>query len=288
MPRYINNYSLPVYFRNTVFTPNTEVETLDVPVTRATVVSTIIEPFVIATGSNDVLLLKFNNESAAWTTVTLTAGSRTAAQIASDINTVIGTTVASSEGGKLKLVAPVVSNINNSVFINDTGSTAAATIGLSTDDINPIEQSALQCYVIGSVAETYNITSANNTFIFKFNNSARWITATLTIGATQTADDIVNDINLAYSIATGEAPNIALAVDIDLDNYIKLIAPIYDNFKSQVFIKSTGNTALAVLGFNGDNFNEIISSQYPTLIKTSDLPIYNPIINEWSYKKTNN
>jgi hypothetical protein len=137
--------------------------------------------------------------------------------------------------------------------------------------------------VLSTNAELYNITDANNTFIFKVNENSSWITATLTVGVGRTAEQISADINFAYTTATADANRIALAVIpviIGGNVHIKLLAPIYNNFQSYLYIKSTGNTALAVLGFTGDNFIPVRQSGFPSLIKTNELPLYNPIISE--------
>lgn len=278
MPKYVNSLSQPIYAGNTVFAPNQEVETLDTLDNRAFIVGTVSETYNIQVGVNDTLLIKFNEESA-WTTITLTnGGAQTAANIAADIEAIYAG-VASAEGGKIRLDAPVVNNILNSIYIATTGSTAAVTLGLSTDDVNPVALISLQAFKISANAETYNITANNNTFIFKINNSG-WIIATLTIGATQTAADIVADINTAYTTATADANKVAQAVTIDALIYVKLIAPVYNNYLSKLYIKSTLNTALSILGFSGDDIDPIAQSLYPSLIKTAELPLYNPMISE--------
>ena len=283
MPKYINKLSNPIFFGNVSFLPNQETQTYDTIDNRAFSIGSVIETFAIVGAVNDQLLIRFNNESA-WTTITLTAGAaRTAAQIATDINTGYGLTVAVDEGGYIRINAPINNNIISAVYIASTGSTAAVTLGLTVDDVNPISLVAIQAFRLSSNAETYNITSANNTFIFKVNNSRNWITATLTVGATQSAADIAADINLAYEVATGNTDKIALADEPITGSgnvYVKLIAPIYNNYESKLYIKSTGNTSLVVLGFSGDNFEPISQFSYPSLDKTSDLPLYNPIISE--------
>lgn len=281
MPKYLNNLAQPVYFNNTVFPPNQEVETYDTLENQAFAVGSIAETFNIAAG-NKVLKIKFNEETV-WTTVTLTeGGAQTAADIILDINTAYGRVVASDEGGKVRIDAPRVNNILNSIYIATVGSTAAATLGLSTNAVNPVSCVSLQAFKISANAETYNIDSTNNIFIFKVNNGS-WITATLTVGATQTAAEIVSDINSAYETATADANKIAFAVipiTIGGAVHIKLRAPVYNNFQSKLYIKLTNNTALTVLGFIGDNNKPAAKSLFPSLIKTSELPLYNPIFNE--------
>jgi hypothetical protein len=278
VPKYINKSSNPVYFGNSVFTPNQEVETLDTLVTRAFIVGTKLEPYNIQVGVNDLLMIKFNEETT-WTNITLTDGvAQTAADIAADIEAVYSG-VASDEGGKLRLDTPVVNNVLNSVYVA-TGGTANGTIGLPTNDSNPVSSISLQAFKVSTNSEVFNVTSANNVFIFKVNNYGNWIIATLTIGAAQTAAQIAADINTAYEIATADATKIAFAVTIDGSIYVKLISPIYNNFQSRLYIKLTHNTALSLLGFSGDNFDPISQSSYPSLIKTSVLPLYNPMISE--------
>ena len=279
MPKYINNLSNPVYFDNTVFVPNQEVETYNTLDTKAFVVGTVAEPYNIQVGINDTLLIKFNNEST-WTTVTLSnGGAQTAANVVSDIEAIYPG-VAFDESGRVRIEAPSESNVLSSVYIATTGDTASTTLGLTTNDVNPISVVSLQAFKISTNAETYNVAANTNTFIFKVNNNLDWITATLTIGAAQTAAQVAADINSAYEIATADANKVAFAVTIDAVNYVKLISPIYNNFQSKLYIKSTGNTALSLLGFSGDNFDPISRSLYPCLIKTSVLPLYNPILSE--------
>jgi hypothetical protein len=280
VPRYINNFSHPVYFDQTVFIPNQEVETLDVIDNRAFVMSSLNETFLIGAGNQD-LLIRFNNETA-WTTVTLTNGAAvTAAQIIADINTAYGATVASDQGGYIRLEAPY-NNTSCAVYIATTGSTAAATLGFTNSDVNPIDLVAMQVYRFNTLVETYNITTANNTFIFKLNADADWTTVTLTTGVARTAAQIAAEINLAYETTNANANKVAFAEEpvVGAGFHIKLLAPLYNNFESKIYIKSTGNTALAVLGFTGDNFTPIVSSLYPSLSRTNVLPLYNPIISE--------
>jgi hypothetical protein len=286
MPKYVNNYANPVYYNNVTFIPNQEVETYDTLENRASVVGTVAQNYAIVGAANDTLYIRFNDEIA-WTVVSLTAGAaRTAAQIVADINAAYGSVVASAEGGKVRLDAPIVSNVLNSVYIGALSAqsiAACATLGLPSDSSNPVVCVSLQAFVISQNIQTYNITVNNNTFIFKVNNWPYWITATLTTGAARTAAQIAYDINYAYETATADANKIAFAVEPITGSgeiYVKLIAPVYNNIQSKLYIKTTGNTALAILGFTGDNFSPIAESSFPTLVKTAELPLYNPIISE--------
>ena len=284
MPKYINKSTVPIYYGNTVFVPNKEAQTYNVIPVRAFTVGSVAETFDIVLGVNDELYIRFNEEIA-WTIVTLTAGvARTAAQIVSDINTAYGSVVASSENGKIRLDAPIVSNILNSVYIATTamGSTAAVTLGLTTGGANPVSKVSLQAFYLSENAENYVVTSANNNFIFKVNNSD-WITATLTIGAARTAAEVVADINSAYEIATGDPNKVAFAVvpvTIGGNVHVKLAAPIINNTDSRLYIKTTGNTSLILLDIESDDYNPIAVSSYPMLYRTSVLPLFNPIISE--------
>ena len=286
MPKYVNNAAVPVYFNGTVFVPNQEVETYDTLENRAIVVGTVAQNYAIVGAANDTLYIRFNNETA-WTVVTLTAGAaRTAAQIVTDINTAYGSVVASVEGGKIRLDAPAVSNTLNAIYnaaISAQSTAACATLGLPSDSSNPVAVACLQAFSISQNISTYNITANNNTFIFKVNENSNWIIVTLTIGAARTAVEIAAEINLAYETATADANKIAFAVEPLTGSgeiYIKLLAPVYNNYQSRIYIKSTGNTALTVLGFTGDNFAPVAQSLFPSLIKTAELPLYNPIISE--------
>lgn len=284
MPTYINRLSTPVYFNDVVYVPNQPVESFDSMENQAFIVGTVDETFAIVGGVNDALLIRFNDEDV-WTTVTLTAGgAQTAADVIADINTAYGATVAYAEGTRVRIQSPIRSNILSTVYIATavTGSTAAVTLGFVTDDVNPVSSIFFEASVISTNAETYNITAANNTFIFKPNNWPSWISATLTVGATQSAADIASDINSAYETATADATPVAAAVTPVAGGavYVKLLAPIYNNFQSKLYIKTTGNTALATLGFTGDDFDPIAESSYPFLVRTNVAPFYNPIIAE--------
>lgn len=284
MPTYKNNLAQPVYFGDDVFVPNQEIKTFNTLDNVAFVVGSVLATYDIQTGISDVLYIRFNQETT-WTVVTLTSGGTQAvSDIVTDINTAYGATVASDDGQRVRISAPVKNNVLSAVYIGTVGvgSTAAATLGLTTDAVNPVSLVALQAFVYSSHAQTYNITANNNTFIFKVNNYLSWITATLTIGATQTAADIVADINLAYETATADTTKIASAiVPVTAGStYVKLAAPIYNNFRSKLYIKSTDNTALSVLGFSGDDFKPIVRSRYPSLVKISELPMHNPMLSE--------
>jgi len=185
------------------------------------------------------------------------------------------------EGGYVRLVAPVNSTLS-AVYIATTGSTAAATLGFVTDDNNPVDLVAMQVFRFSSLAELMILQQLNNTIYFKFNNNPNWITATLTTGTARTAAQIAAELNFAYETATADATKIAFAVEptTGAGFHIKLVSPIYNNFESKLYIKSTGNTALADLGFTGHDFNPIVSSLFPSIAKTAELPLYNPIIDE--------
>ncbi|MDD4081857.1 MAG: hypothetical protein PHD05_00585 [Sphaerochaetaceae bacterium] len=283
MPRYINNSNIPIYYNETVFRPYYEVEILDTLKTQASVLGNVAENYTITLGVDDTLLIRFNDE-VAWTTVVLTAGAgRTATNIVTDINTAYGSTVAFTENGYVRITAPRRNNTFSAIYIENTGSTAATLLGLATDDVLPVDQCSSQVFTLSSNSETYNIDATNNTFIFKFNDNINWITATLTIGATQTAENVAYDINQAYQIATNETTKVAFAVTpvTGGNTYIKLIAPNYNNaFGTKLYIKSTNNTALTVLGFTGDNYEPLFVSNYPSLVQISPLPLYNPILKE--------
>ena len=279
MPRYINTLSNPVNYNNTAFIPNQEVETYDTLDTSSFVIGTELETYNIVAGVSDVLDIRFNDEDV-WTTITLTAGiAQSAADVVADIEAIYPG-IASDEGGRVRIDVSVVSNIFNAIYIGTT-STSAAILGFLTDDVNPISCVSLQAFKISQNAEPYNVTASDNTFIFKANNG-EWATAVLTIGAARTAAEIAAELNYAYESATTDATKVALAVTpiVGGGTYLKLLAPIYSNTKSVLYIKSTNNTALSLLGFVGDDYNAVARSLYPSLFKTADLPLYNPILNE--------
>ena len=280
MPKYLNTASYPIYFGDAVFPPQTPVETLDVIDNLAFVVGVIGQPYNITTGVNDTLLIRFNNEDT-WTTVTLTAGaSQTAQDVADDINAAYDSTVAYSEGGHVKLIAPRIYDDFSAVWIGTTGGTANSTVGLFGSDFSPKNLVARQVFINCAQIEPYNITSSNNTFIFKFNDED-WITATLTTGAARTAEEIAADLNDAYFAATGKEIKIAQAVELISGSgevRVQLLAPVVNNYQSKIYIKETGNTALTVLGFGFNDSIPLIINQYPQLFQLETLPLYNPII----------
>jgi len=284
VPTYINNYTKPVYYGDTVFIPNQAVQTLNVLDNRAFIIGTKEETFAI-TGTNNSLVLRFNDEDA-WTTVSLTTGAaQHATDIANDINTAYGSTVASAEGGRIRIDAPISSNVFSAIYIAATGTSAHTVLGLTTNDVNPVAAKFLNAFIISDNASPYTITTADNTFIFKCNNNPGWITVSLTTGVAVTAETVAADINAAYEEATADATKVAFAVTpiTGGDTYVKLVAPLYNSTESKLYIKSTGNTALTPLGFLGDDFEPVVKSSYPTLIETSDLPLYNPILAETTY-----
>jgi hypothetical protein len=256
--------------KNQVYKVSTNYETYDI----------IAAP---APGNNDVLLIRFNKETA-WTTVTLTAGiGRTAAQIATDINTTYGSAVASDSGGLVKIQAPYYGEEVSEIYIATavTGSTAAATLGFTTSDTNPIVSGTKISIINSDNYETYNITNLNNTFIFKFNFEYEWTVATLTIGAARTAQEIVDDLNTAYQQKTSYANKAFSAVEPIAgsgDILIRLTAPKIDNVRSAIYIKETGNTALTVLGFSGNDTQAIVKIDFPVVPVSSSY--YNPILAE--------
>jgi hypothetical protein len=109
------------------------------------IVSNEIENYDIGFGTTDVLKIKFNDSSVGYTdsftTVTFTSGSRTAAQIADDINTAVGSILASVHidddgNNRLKIVAPEGDVVYN-IFIAITDSTCLSVLGLTGNDTLP-------------------------------------------------------------------------------------------------------------------------------------------------------
>lgn len=251
------------------------------PRNQVYLVNSIYETYNITAAVNDTLLIRFNGETS-WTTITLTDGlARTATQVANDINAGYGSTIASATGGLVRIDCPYYGEPLSAIYIGTTGSTAAVTLGFDTSDTNPVSVMARASFVNSNNYETYNITTSNNTFIFKFNFEDAWTVATLTIGAARTAQEIADDLNLAYQEKTGYANKAISAAEPITGSgniLVKLTAPIVDNHRSSVYIKNTGNTALSVLGFTGNDTSPIVSSDFLTI--GSVLPYYNPVIAE--------
>jgi len=283
MPKYFNTASYPIFYNDVIFTPGEPVEILDVLNNQAFIFGTIGETYAINAGVNDILKIRFNDETV-WTTVTLTAGgAQTANNIVDDINIAYGSIVAFNEAGRLKIIAPRESYTLSAVWLDSTvgGSTANNTLGLIGHKNNPSGLSARQVFLNSTQLQMYNITSANNTFIFKFNETEDWITATLTTGAARTAQQVADDINEAYRIATGEFMPVARAVELITGSgniQLQLVAPVFDNYQSEIYIGTFNNTALAVLGFDSDDIFPLIMNGHPQLIQQEILPLYNPFI----------
>lgn len=114
--------------------------------TSTSIVSNNCENFVIVNGVSNILKIKFNDSSVGYTnafmTVTLTSGSRTASQIAANINSGVGTNIASvyvDDDGKnrLQLTPPPGGTVTN-IFIGNVaaGSTCLNVLGLTGNNIN--------------------------------------------------------------------------------------------------------------------------------------------------------
>lgn len=280
MPKYLNEASYPIFYGNSVFAFGVPIETLDVINSQAFIFGTVGETYNIVGGVNDVLIIRFNDETA-WTTVTLTAGAaQTALDIANDINISYGSVVAFDEGGRLKIIAPKRNSELYSIWLANTGGTANATLGLVGHDHNPSALCARKVFLNSTNLSTYNITTANNIFSFKFNNED-WTTVILTVGAARTAQEIADEINTAYRISTGKFEIVAEAVELITGSgniQLQLISPVIDNYKSSIFIRTMGNTALAVLGFDSDDTLPLIINGYPQLTQQEILPLFNPLV----------
>jgi len=165
--------------------------------TAGTITGTgVNEPYVISTGSNDGLTVIIDGTSYA---VTLTAGSRTASQIASDINAIItsnGTASSQVVGGNT-VVRIVSAATGTSSTVQILGSsTAASTLGF--DAAVHIGVAATKGKTTGTVAGPY-VLGANNTLKVRF-NAGLLRTVALTVGS-QTASQIVNSINIVIGSA---------------------------------------------------------------------------------------
>ena len=96
--------------------------------------------------------------------------------------------------------------------------------------------------IVSTISETFNITSSNDTFIFKLDERTFNYTITLTQGSTQSAQDICDDINDTIN-------EIVALVD---SGSVKLISPTR-GATSKIYIMATGNTANTILGFTGND-----------------------------------
>ena len=160
--------------------------------TAAQVVGTLNETYNIVTASNDALSLVIDGVAF---DVTLTAGAaRTAAQIASDVNSVIltaGTASAAVVGGNtvLKVVSATTGTLST-VQVSGA-STSAATLGL--DFLVHFGADKTTASATGASASTFAL-GANRTLKVRF-NAGSLRTVTLSTGAAISASAIVAEIN---------------------------------------------------------------------------------------------
>ena len=56
------------------------------------------------------------------------------------------------------------------------------------------------------------------------------------------------------------------------NTYPGSITSVLNNYKSKIYIRFTGNTALTILGFTGNDIYPIIENSFSFINKISDLP----------------
>lgn len=137
---------------------------------------------------------------------------------------------------------------------------------------NSLDVAKTNAEVTSIIPETYDITAGlNDILLIKFNDDVVYTSITLTAGVGRTAAQIAADINAVFA-------GVASADD---QLKVKIVAPVMANkHSSKIFIKHTGSTANATLGFIGYDSNTPISEGYIGLEELHPLPLYNPIINE--------
>jgi flagellin len=155
-------------------------------------------------GTNDKLDLSIDGTQYQ---VTLTQGTRTMAQIASDVNTAVGSSVATVDGGGHLVVTSGTTGINSNVTVgnNDAfdGATVTGIVGKSNTGS-------------GSFAIT---AGTNDTLTFKVDGGSNQ-SITLTAGASLTATSVRDDINAKLTAAhiTGIAASVDGSGDLVLSS----------------------------------------------------------------------
>ena len=97
--------------------------------TSAAVLGNELDPFIITAGVDDAMLLDIDN--AGGVPITLTAGLRNAAQVAAEINTAIGATVAYDNGYGALLLQSTTTGVASEIDIQNVAANAYTILGLT-------------------------------------------------------------------------------------------------------------------------------------------------------------
>jgi len=229
--------------------------------TLASVRGSVAGPFAISTGVNDLLQVKVDGYTSV--AVTLTAGaSRTAAQVATDINTafdaIFGTGVlnpARADGDYLELLSPGFAGRGHrsSIELDAATTPAYATLGLvegdtyGTDSTGP-ESAELVSRVVGPFAITGE---TNDGYSFKV-DGRKEVSGTLTAGAARTAAQIATELNAAFDavFGAGNVNPFSVYTD-DSGDHLKVTSPGFDGGgpASSIEILAAANDCYETLGF---------------------------------------
>ncbi len=142
---YLNNYFEYKYSNNKTFGLFEDQIQIQVQGGLSNSILTNNSGDYIINAENKILKIKFNDSSVgyinAFTTVILTEGTITAAQLATNINAAIGSPIASvyiDDNGDSKInIMPPSGDIVYNIFIGATGSTCLDVLGLIGNDTNP-------------------------------------------------------------------------------------------------------------------------------------------------------
>jgi phage tail sheath protein FI len=219
---------------------------MDEATTAATLTSGIAGPYTVVSADNNVLKIKFNDDGG-YQTFTLTKGVRTAAQVAAEIAASIAggagnkDVTVSGASGYLSFVSTTLGG--DSHIIVDTvadGSTGNLLFGFPSGGFTVNGVAATSGTITGQgVNAPYNIGGGNNTLIVSIDGNL--YTITLSEGATQTSQNVVDDINNFSDLATyGLA-----TVQTIAGNSVVRIASLTTGPTSSVLVSGTaGATAL--------------------------------------------
>jgi len=222
--------------------------------TSAEVIGTNSENFNIQNGSNDLFIIKLNEETFNYE-ITLTSGSDQSAQdICDDINTTINELVAFVDSGKIKLISPA-KGLSSKIYIIDTNNTANSVLGFIGNDTNPVSIGTTGNWglrgngsrgksVGTAVTYPFTITNSDNQFNISLNFNSP-------IECTITPTTINNDNEFKNSIDTALI-NAGFSITTDVVSNIESNKLVFTSFSTQdntfVHITSGSNDATSKIG----------------------------------------
>lgn len=268
MPTYKNRTNKTIYIGNNTFLPYQKVETMRILDVRGELLCLLPDSYNINI-TNNTFIIRFNSDEN-WSNITLTSGNK--ALLTHDSSNgngdVIYTAVNAGENSNSIQVAhidPGSADQSLSIDVSEND----ITINLATDSESAVTSTALD---VETVVNADPNASALVVAVKEGDGSGVVLTVSLInlVGGTnRTASQIAEDINTTYGSTVAENKN----------DYINLLAPTDDLNLSTVYVKNTGNTANSIFGFMGKDNNPINSAVFPQLLKISELPYFNPLIN---------